>query len=84
MCQWSIRSTDARSYLPEFIKILKYALQDVPYTVKDEAVCVECKANENECMYEKRDYMPGAGNKGGLQFLVHQQREHMLRMPRHG
>ena len=40
-------------YQPEFVKILKYALQGIPYTVKDEAVCVECKLNENECMYEK-------------------------------
>jgi len=39
-------------YPPEFVKILKYALMGIPYTVKDEAVCVECKANENECMYE--------------------------------
>ena len=40
-------------YQPEFLKILKHALRDIPYTVKDEAVCVECKYNENECMFEK-------------------------------
>lgn len=40
-------------YPPEFVKILKFALQEIPYITKDEAVCVECKLNENECMYEK-------------------------------
>lgn len=52
-------------YLPEFVKILKYALQDIPYTVKDEAVCVECKANENECMYEKGITCLGPVTKAG-------------------
>jgi coenzyme F420-reducing hydrogenase gamma subunit len=52
-------------YLPEFVKILKYALQDIPYTVKDEAVCVECKANENECMYDKGITCLGPATKAG-------------------
>lgn len=52
-------------YLPEFIKILKYALQDIPYIVKDEAVCIECKANENECMYEKGITCLGPVTKAG-------------------
>ncbi len=39
-------------YPPEFVKILKFALMGIPYAAKDEAVCVECKLNENECMYE--------------------------------
>ena len=52
-------------YQPEFVKILKYALQDIPYTVKDEAVCVECKLNENECMYEKGLTCLGPVTKAG-------------------
>ena len=40
-------------YPPEFIKVIKAALASIPYTVPDNAVCVECKFNENVCMYEK-------------------------------
>lgn len=40
-------------YIPEFVKVLKLALQGVPYQVPDHSVCVECKLNENVCMYEK-------------------------------
>jgi len=40
-------------YQPEFLKVLKYAIQDIPYVTKEESVCVECKMNENECMYDK-------------------------------
>lgn len=40
-------------YPPEFIKALKAVLQGIPYTVPDYPVCVECKLNENECMYDK-------------------------------
>ena len=40
-------------YPPEFIAVLKAALAGLPYYVPDKAVCVECKFNENECMYEK-------------------------------
>jgi sulfhydrogenase subunit delta len=52
-------------YPPEIIKILKYAIQDIPFTVKDEAVCVECKLNENECMYEKGLTCLGPVTKAG-------------------
>lgn len=52
-------------YQPEFVKILKFALQGIPYTVKDEAVCVECKLNENECMYEKGLNCLGPVTKAG-------------------
>lgn len=41
------------AYQPEFVKVLKCALQGIPYQVPDYAVCVECKLNENECMYDK-------------------------------
>ena len=40
-------------YQPEFVKVLKAALMGIPYHVPDTAVCVECKLNENECMYDK-------------------------------
>ena len=37
----------------EFIKVLQSALAGLPYQVPDYAVCVECKFNENVCMYDK-------------------------------
>ncbi len=40
-------------YPPEFIKVLKAALTGLSYPVPDHAVCVECKFNENVCMYDK-------------------------------
>lgn len=40
-------------YQPEFVKVLKAALMGLPCMPPDYAVCVECKLNENECMYDK-------------------------------
>ena len=40
-------------YPPEFVKVLKSALQGISYEVPDWSVCVECKLNENVCVYEK-------------------------------
>ena len=40
-------------YLPEFVKVLKAALAGLPYHVPDNAVCTECKLNENVCHYER-------------------------------
>ncbi len=40
-------------YPPEVVKVLKAALQDLPCPAPDYAVCVECKLNENICMYDK-------------------------------
>lgn len=40
-------------YPPEFIKVLKAALAGNPYAVPDHAVCVECKLNENVCLFER-------------------------------
>lgn len=40
-------------YPPEVVKVLKAALQGLPYHPPDYAVCVECKLNENICMYDK-------------------------------
>jgi len=40
-------------YAPELLKVLKTALQGLPYKLPDYAVCVECRFNENECMYDQ-------------------------------
>jgi sulfhydrogenase subunit delta len=40
-------------YPPEFIKVLQAILMGVPCHPPDHAVCVECKLNENVCLYEK-------------------------------
>lgn len=40
-------------YPPEFLKVLRSALAGLEYIVPDYAVCVECRFNENECIYEK-------------------------------
>jgi len=40
-------------YVPEFVKVLKCALAGMPYRVPDDAVCTECKLNENVCMYDR-------------------------------
>lgn len=40
-------------YPPEFLRVLKCVLQGIPYEAPDHSVCVECKLNENVCMYER-------------------------------
>lgn len=40
-------------YQPEFVEVLKAALAGIPYSPPDHSVCVQCKLNENECMYDK-------------------------------
>ncbi len=40
-------------YPDEFLRVLKAALTGVSYHVPDYAVCVECKFNENVCLYDK-------------------------------
>ncbi len=40
-------------YPPEFLEVLKAVLLGIPYHVPDKAVCVECKLNENICMYDR-------------------------------
>ena len=40
-------------YIPELLTVLKCILQGIPYTVPDQAVCTECKLNENVCMYDR-------------------------------
>jgi sulfhydrogenase subunit delta len=40
-------------YIPEVLTVLKAVVQGIPYYVPDYPVCVECKLNENVCMYDK-------------------------------
>jgi coenzyme F420-reducing hydrogenase gamma subunit len=40
-------------YPPEFLKVLQSILMGIPCLPPDHAVCVECKLNENICLYEK-------------------------------
>jgi sulfhydrogenase subunit delta len=52
-------------YQPEFVKVLKCILAGIPYAVPDHAVCVECKLNENVCMYDKGITCLGPVTKAG-------------------
>ena len=52
-------------YQPEFIEVLKAVLQGMPYDVPDYAVCVECKLNENVCMYDRGVTCLGPITKAG-------------------
>jgi sulfhydrogenase subunit delta len=52
-------------YIPEFVTVLKAVLQGIPYYVPDYPVCVECKLNENVCMYERNVTCLGPITKAG-------------------
>jgi sulfhydrogenase subunit delta len=52
-------------YIPEFVAVLKAVLQGIPYNVPDYPVCVECKLNENVCMYDKKITCLGPVTKAG-------------------
>lgn len=52
-------------YPPEFIEVLKCVLLGIEYKIPDNAVCVECKLNENICMYEKGVSCLGPLTKAG-------------------
>jgi len=52
-------------YIPEFVAVLKAVLQGIPYNVPDYPVCVECKMNENVCMYDKKITCLGPVTKAG-------------------
>ncbi len=41
------------AYIPELVKVLKAILAGLPYEVPDQAVCTECKLNENVCLYQR-------------------------------
>jgi len=52
-------------YIPEFVEVLKAVLRGLPYDVPDYAVCVECKLNENVCMYDRGVTCLGPVTKAG-------------------
>ncbi len=52
-------------YPAELVEVLKCALRGLPYTVPDNPVCVECKLNENVCMYDKGVSCLGPWTKAG-------------------
>jgi sulfhydrogenase subunit delta len=52
-------------YIPEFAEVLKAVLRGLPYNVPDYAVCVECKLNENICMYDRGVSCLGPVTKAG-------------------
>jgi coenzyme F420-reducing hydrogenase gamma subunit len=52
-------------YPPEILKVLKCVIAGIPYAVPDYAVCVECKLNENVCMYDKGITCLGPVTKAG-------------------
>jgi sulfhydrogenase subunit delta len=52
-------------YIPEFVAVIKAALQGIPYYVPDYPVCVECKLNENVCMYDRKVTCLGPVTKAG-------------------
>src|SRR4030042_7012835 len=53
-------------YIPEFVAVLKGVSQGIPYYVPDYPVCVECKLNENVCMYDKKVTCLGPVTKAGF------------------
>jgi coenzyme F420-reducing hydrogenase gamma subunit len=52
-------------YPPEFLKVIKAALAGIPYYPPDKSVCIECKFNENICMYDKGITCMGPITKAG-------------------
>ena len=52
-------------YIPEFEEVLKAIIRGLPYDVPDYAVCVECKLNENVCMYDRGVTCLGPVTKAG-------------------
>jgi len=52
-------------YIPEFEEVLKAIMRGLPYDVPDYAVCVECKLNENVCMYDRGVTCLGPITKAG-------------------
>jgi len=52
-------------YVPEVVVVLKAALRGIPYYVPDYPVCVECKLNENVCMYDKKVTCLGPVTRAG-------------------
>ncbi|MDO8804825.1 MAG: cytochrome B [Elusimicrobiota bacterium] len=53
------------AYIPELVEVLKHILKGLPYAVPDYPVCVECKFNENVCMYERGAACMGPVTRAG-------------------
>jgi sulfhydrogenase subunit delta len=52
-------------YGPEFLKVMECVLLGKPYRVPAYPVCVECKQNENVCVYEKGQFCLGPVTRAG-------------------
>jgi coenzyme F420-reducing hydrogenase gamma subunit len=52
-------------YIPEVLSVIKCVLMGKPYVVPNYAVCVECKMNENVCLYEKDQECMGPVTRAG-------------------
>ncbi len=52
-------------YLPEVVEVIKNILMGIPYHPPDKSVCVECKFNENICMYDRGIACLGPVTRGG-------------------
>lgn len=52
-------------YLPEVIEVIKNILMGVPYHAPDKSVCIECKFNENVCMFDRGLTCLGPITRGG-------------------
>lgn len=52
-------------YGPEFLKVMECVLLGKPYNVPTYPVCVECKQNENVCVYEKGLFCLGPVTRAG-------------------
>jgi len=50
---------------PEFIKVMQCVLMGKPYKVPTYPVCVECKQNENICLYDKGQFCLGPITRAG-------------------
>ncbi|MFA4853952.1 MAG: cytochrome B [Candidatus Omnitrophota bacterium] len=52
-------------YIPEVVAVVKCLLMGKPYVVPNYPVCVECKMNENVCLYEKDQECMGPVTRAG-------------------
>ncbi|PIQ88497.1 MAG: cytochrome B [Candidatus Omnitrophica bacterium CG11_big_fil_rev_8_21_14_0_20_42_13] len=52
-------------YLPEVVEVFKCALFGKKYNMPNYPVCVECKINENVCMYQKEQNCMGPVTRAG-------------------
>jgi len=52
-------------YIPEVLNVIKCILMGKPYVVPNYAVCMECKMNENICLYEKDQECMGPVTRAG-------------------